>query len=96
MSILIGTSDEPRKLSQAEKARTAFDSMAATVETNVGAPFGGAFVIIPPENGGAIVSSLLIDANQDPAQFWAMLKTKCEIALADLADAQRAQQAFRR
>lgn len=68
-----------------------FTRMAEAIERNKAAGFGGAFVIVPPANGGTVVETLILDASQDPAQFWALLQTKCTTQLAELDAAQRAQ-----
>ena len=71
-----------------------FRSMADMIEKNTN--FGGAFVIAPPENGGDAVETLILDARQDPAQFWQMLLTKCQMMIADLDQKQRQGAAFGR
>ena len=71
-----------------------FRSMADAIERNEGASFGGAFVIIPPQDGGDPIETLILDNKQDPAQFWSMLKTKADIMLAELDQAQRNVAAF--
>ena len=70
--------------------------LADRITANEGAPFGGAFLVAPPEGGGDILSTLIIDSRVDPAQFFALLKTKCEMALNELLDQQRNQTAFGR
>jgi hypothetical protein len=74
-----------------------FRKMATAIDHNAAAGFGGAFVIIPPEGGGNPIETLILDEKQDPAQFWTLLKTKCDtqIALADQA-LRTAQAGFRR
>ena len=68
--------------------------MADRMEKNADADFGGAFVVIPPA-GGEIIKTLILDNKQDPAQYWAMLKTKCEMALAGLDEMARNTRVFR-
>ena len=58
--------------------------------------FGGAFVVVPPEGAGEPVQTLLLDPTPDPAQFWQMLLTKCQIMIAEIEVAQRTNQAFGR
>ena len=70
-----------------------FRAMADTIELNGDGAFGGAFVVIPPTNGGDPVHTLILDASQDPAQFWGILKTKSDIALASVEQLARNQQA---
>jgi len=73
-----------------QQAVRIFTGMAARIETNYGADFGGAFVICPPEGGS--LATLLLDSKQDPIQFWSLLKAKCEIALAELDQKKRSSQ----
>ena len=77
-------------------AATALRELADRISQNDGASFGGAFLVAPPEGGGDILSTLIIDSRVDPAQFFALLKTKCEMALNELLDQQRNQTAFGR
>lgn len=72
-----------------------FRDMAARLVLNGDKNFGGAFVVVPPAAGEPI-HTLILDGNQDPAQFWAILKTKAEMALAGLDEQMRNQTAFRR
>jgi hypothetical protein len=65
-----------------------FDEMAASIKHNKGQGFGGACVIVPP-GGENTISLLLLDGAQDPAQFFALVKTKCEIALNAIDDKHR-------
>ena len=71
-----------------------FSAMAARIVGNEQNPFGGAFVVVPPENGGAALEVLILDATQDATQFWSILKTKCELALYELEEKQRNSAAF--
>lgn len=68
--------------------------MADRMEQNGPEYFGGAFVVIPPVPG-EVVKTLVLDKAQDPAQFWALLKTKCDMALAGLDNLARGQQGWR-
>ena len=79
----------------AEALAKLFDDMAAKIRLNKEHPFGGAFVIIPPENGGDAMQTLILDAKQDPAQFFTLLKTKAEMQIMALDQLARNQQAFR-
>jgi hypothetical protein len=67
-----------------------FSEMAASIEHNKGQGFGGAFIVVPPAEGGRVLSVLILDGAQNAAQFWAMLKTRCELELAELEDKARA------
>ena len=70
--------------------------MATAIELNAGGTFGGAFVVIPPPEAGDPIETLILDSKQDPAQFWTLLKTKCDIELGLLDQKQRVGQAFGR
>jgi len=72
-----------------------FTEMAEAMSLNGNRNFGGAFVVVPPQ-GGEPINTLILDSNQDPAQFWAILKTKAEMALAGLDEQQRNQTGFGR
>ena len=78
------------------EAADRFTAMAAAIEHNASATFGGAVVIIPPINGGEPIELLILDLKADPAQFWSTIKTRIEIKLAELDEKQRSQQAFGR
>jgi hypothetical protein len=73
-----------------------FKAMAADIEHNGPSKFGGAVVIIPPANGGEAIELLMLDLKADPAQFWATIKTRIEIKLAELDESRRSQNAFGR
>ena len=74
-----------------------FRSMADAIEKNAEGSFGGAFVVVPPTSeAGEPIETLILDAKQDPAQFWMLLKTKCDIALGELDQKQRTQASFGR
>ena len=70
-----------------------FRAMADAIERNANASFGGAFVVVPPAEGGDVLETLILDSKTDPAQFWQMLLTKCQMMIATL-DAQQRQSAF--
>lgn len=76
------------------EAAERFRQMAAAIDHNADGTFGGAVVIIPPANGGEPIELLILDLKADPAQFWATIKTRIEIKLAELDDRQRNQKAF--
>jgi hypothetical protein len=46
--------------------------------------FGGAAVIIPPNNGGKPVELLILDASSDPAQFWATVMTRIKLVVDEI------------
>jgi hypothetical protein len=72
-----------------------FRRMAKRIDHNAADGFGGAFLIVPPPNGGEAIDTLILDAMQDPAQFWLLLKTKCDLQIQKIDNAQR-QATFRR
>ena len=65
----------------------AFREMADKIDLNSGNGFGGAFVISPP--GSEAQTLLVLDNSQNPAIFWSLVKTRADIALAVIADAER-------
>jgi hypothetical protein len=73
-----------------------FQVMTQRIVHNAGADFGGAFVVVPPAEGGEVLNTLLLDSRQDPVQFWILLKTKCETEIANLDQKQRGANAFGR
>ena len=70
-----------------------FTKMAAALEHNADAGFGGCFVICPPNDGGDPLEVLILDNRQDAAQFWILLQSKCQAQIAALDSANRQQQA---
>jgi hypothetical protein len=70
-----------------------FEAMSKLVKSQEG-QFGGAYVIYPPE--GTAISALVISTAPDPAEFWANLKTRCEVALNELAMKEHKQGPFGR
>jgi hypothetical protein len=73
-----------------------FTDMADAIKKNGDNSFGGAFVIVPPANGLSPIQTLILDSAQDPAQFWGVLKSKADIALASLDNISRNQRGFGR
>ena len=71
-----------------------FRAMADAIERNIEGSFGGAFVVVPPPEAGEPLETLILDTKQDPAQFWMLLKTKCDLELATLDNKQRQQSSF--
>jgi len=70
--------------------------MAERLNHNPDSPFGGCFVVVPPNEGGDPIETLILDSKQDAAQFWMLLKTKCDIALGELDQKQRQAATFGR
>ena len=73
-----------------------FRAMADRLDHNVDSAFGGCFVVVPPTDGGDPIETLILDSKQDAAQFWMLLKTKCDIALGELDAKQRQASTFGR
>lgn len=71
-----------------------FRKMAESIERNGAADFGGAVVIVPPS--GNPVEILILNSQKDNAQFWGTLDATVKAALADMDEAGRAQEAWRR
>jgi hypothetical protein len=63
-----------------------FTEMARALVHNKGQGFGGAVVIVPPDNGGESIELLLLDSRGDPAQFWATVKSRLELRLREIDD----------
>jgi len=61
-----------------------FKEMAAEIDHNANAGFGGAFVIQPP-GGAEALRILFLNPNPDPSVFWGTLKTTVDVALAEIA-----------
>lgn len=64
-----------------------FRLWADKIEKNSPDDFAGAFVIITPS--GDTISSLLIDKEKDPGNFFALVKTKIDSALDAITAAQK-------
>jgi len=64
-----------------------FRRVADRIDRNQDAPFAGAFVIVTPD--GSVEELLLLDKTANPAVFWSIVKTKAEIAIAEIDEHQR-------
>src|SRR5580704_7076810 len=64
--------------------QTPFTAMAARIEHNADAIFGGAVVIVPPVNGGDKIEYLSLNASADPVLFWSTVKSQIEMTLEKL------------
>ena len=82
-------------MSETSTAVERLKALADRINRNIDGSFGGAYVIIPPKEG-EIIDNLIIGSRQDEAQFWTMLLTACQTALAELDARQRNGQAFGR
>lgn len=65
-----------------------FKAMAERILLNKDGAFGGAVVILPPDDGGEPVDFFLL-SEQSPIMFWASLKSIIEAQIANLNDAAR-------
>lgn len=72
-------------------AADVFEAMAKRIGLNNAEPFGGAFVVFPPANGGEPVQALILDASGSPAQFWSMVLARAQQAIEELDNLQRKQ-----
>lgn len=79
-----------------EAVAALFDAMAARIRLNKDNSFGGAFVIIPPDNGGEPIVTLILDDKQDPAQFYTLLKVKAEAQIVQIDQLARQQGGYGR
>ncbi len=68
--------------------------MAAAVEHNGDGRFGGAFVVIPPAEGGDPIETLILDSHQDATQFWSLLQAKAALMVQELEEKKRLTGAF--
>lgn len=73
-----------------------FKKMAALIEQNEGSTFGGAYVIIPPGQDAKAMEVLVLDTQQDQAQFFMLLHAKVQSALQQIDDQQRKAQMYGR
>lgn len=87
VSLVVRMSEEPKPTTTAGR----FADMAERVSHNLDSKFGGAFVIVPPENGGEPMEALILDTTGDPVQFYMLLQAKISTILEDLGMKQRQQ-----
>lgn len=81
--------ETPRHHVEAEARAALFEDMARQIRLNKDAKFGGAFVLLSPADGEPFSSLML---NQDePAIFWAAVKTLADVAMNALERGQRQQ-----
>ena len=73
-----------------------FRKMADDIDRNDGAGFGGAFVCVPPKDGGEAFKTLIVGEDSDPSDFWVLLKSKAEAQIRAVDSASRQGQAFGR
>lgn len=71
----------------------AFRKMASRIDANEDADFCGAFVIVPPNQtgeGDQQAEVLLLNNRKDAAMFWSLVRGRAEVAIAELAQNERA------
>lgn len=71
-----------------------FRKMADDIDRNAEAGFGGAFVVVPPKDGGEPFQQLFVTSTQDAGDFWTLLASKCQAAIRAVDQART--QGFRR
>ena len=80
-------------MSQMNDIAARFTNMSNVITHNDDSGFGGAFVIVPPKDGGDVMETLILDNRQDAVQFWTLLQVKCQTQIAALDSANRQVQA---
>ena len=70
-------------MSHAEK----FREMAAAIERNPEEAFGGACLIISPS--GQAVSVVILDGSKEEGQFWGLVQSRCQMAVAEVQSKQQ-------
>jgi hypothetical protein len=76
-----------------DKQSDRFRAMADAIDLNVGKPFGGAVVIIPPGDDVPI-EMLILDSREDGLQFYSTIKTMAEVAYNNLLVKQQQNKVF--
>lgn len=70
--------------------------MATAIEENCvdnARPFGGCWVLVAP-GSDRVLTTLLLDSTEDAAQFWALIKSRAEVAARELDMQDRQRQGF--
>lgn len=62
--------------------------MATRIDLNKDEGFCGAFVIVPPGDGDP-QELLVLNNKEDPAMFWSLVRTRAEMEMNALAEAER-------
>lgn len=75
---------EKRK-QQAEAIAKQFEAMAARIRLNGDDNFGGAFMLVPPNNAGKPVE-ILITADSNPGHFWMLAKANVDEQYRNMQD----------
>lgn len=66
-----------------------FRSIADRLETNASVEFGGAFLVIPPTNGGDPIDGITVTSTPNPVVFWSSLEGQIELAINTYKSAQQ-------
>lgn len=72
--------DTPAEQTAADR----FRQMAERIDHNAASAFGGAYVIIPPRSAFTPWDVLVLDTQEDPAQFLMVLQAKISAALDEI------------
>ena len=70
-----------------------FRAMAEAIDLNIGKPFGGAVVIIPPGDDVPI-EMLILDSREDGLQFYTSIKTMADVAYRNLLEKEQSKKVF--
>lgn len=71
-----------------------FQKMAESIRHNAEKSFGGALVILPPGQNVSPTEMLLLDSRQDQAQFFGLVKSMAELALAEISLREQQQRGY--
>lgn len=87
---------EGQPVSAQEQAANLLDLVAEHVRKNEGSPFGGCFVVVPPEGGGDPFWWSGADSIKDPVLFFQTLSARLKATLERIDEMQRGQRGFGR
>ena len=75
----------------------AFRRMAELLDANeaAGAPFGGAFLIVPPGDDAEAVDGLALTTGRNPVVFWSNVSGQVDLAIAKLKGEQEQRRGYR-
>lgn len=77
-----------------DTASSCFRKMAERIDHNADSRFGGAAVIVPPQQGGDVIELLILDEKGDPAQFWGTILTRAQLEVGRIEGQKQLQHAF--
>lgn len=72
-----------------------FRAMADRIDKNADSGFGGAICIVPPD-GGETIELLILEATDNPAQFWGIIQARAIMALNKIEQDRAMNKAFGR